>query len=159
MHGLMVLLFLLGALLLIIELSVPGFGVAGIVGVISLIGGIVVASQILPPTILIFIIIIIALFIICALYWLYKSATKGGRVSKLLLLRTSTAKEEGYSSVNTYDNLIGKTGKAITKLRPTGTAEINGEKYDVITDGEFISDGSPIKVVKVEGFRIIVEEV
>ncbi|NLA84656.1 MAG: hypothetical protein GX854_09090 [Clostridiales bacterium] len=48
-------------------------------------------------------------------------------------------------------------GIALTGMRPTGTGEFQGRKLDVITDGEFIPKGAPIKIAYVEGFRIVVK--
>jgi len=52
------------------------------------------------------------------------------------------------------DHLLGKTGKALTTLRPTGTALIDGKRVDVVTDGEYLPNNTDIKVIKVEGARI-----
>ena len=54
-------------------------------------------------------------------------------------------------------SLAGKVGVAITSLRPAGQAEIDGERYDVVTDGAFVDAGVPVAVVEVEGFRVVVE--
>ena len=66
--------------------------------------------------------------------------------------------EEGYSSAPSKKELIGLEGEAVTSLRPTGTGEFQDKKLDVVTDGEFISKGAPIKIKEVEGFRIVVEK-
>ncbi len=155
---LIAILFILGIALFIIELVMPGIGVAGIMGMIALIVGVVLASQVVSSSVLILIIMVILLLIAVMLYWMYKSATKGGRVSKLLFLNTKTGKEEGYSSAPTQIELLGLDGEAVTSLRPTGTGEFQGKKYDVVTDGEFIPKGAPIKIKEVEGFRIIVKK-
>ncbi|MDI6860712.1 MAG: NfeD family protein [Caldisericia bacterium] len=55
-------------------------------------------------------------------------------------------------------NLSGKRGKVITTLRPSGTIEIDGKRYDAISLGEFIEKDSRVKVVKIEGNKIIVEK-
>jgi membrane-bound serine protease (ClpP class) len=55
--------------------------------------------------------------------------------------------------------LTGKTGTALTQLRPSGKAKIDGEVYDVITQGDFIPKDAAIKVVKVKNNRIIVLQV
>jgi membrane-bound serine protease (ClpP class) len=50
----------------------------------------------------------------------------------------------------------GRTGTAVTLLRPSGKAKIDGEVYDVVTQGDFIPKGSRIRVLKISGTRIIV---
>ena len=53
--------------------------------------------------------------------------------------------------------LSGLTGVAITSLRPAGQAEIEGQRYDVVTDGGFVGVGVQVTVIEVEGFRVVVE--
>ncbi|NLO82635.1 MAG: hypothetical protein GX094_06210 [Clostridiales bacterium] len=156
---LMVLLFLLGAVLIAIEFMMPGFGVAGTIGIISLLLGIVIASQVVSPPVLVGMIVIALLIIVGLLIWAYRSAVKGGRISKTLLLRSRLNSEQGYSSVPNRGELLGKEGLTLSLLRPTGQAEIDGRRVDVITNGEFIPKGTRVKVVQVEGFRIVVERV
>lgn len=55
--------------------------------------------------------------------------------------------------------LLHHTGVAITQLRPSGTAFINGKRTDVVTEGALIEQGASIKVVAVEGMRVVVREV
>lgn len=52
--------------------------------------------------------------------------------------------------------LLNKTGTAFTNLRPSGTALIDGQRVDVVTEGPMISKGTPVQVVQVEGLRIVV---
>ena len=73
-----------------------------------------------------------------------------------LLLKTSAQRSEGYISGDVRDDLIGVTGIAMTDLRPAGTAEINGERMDVVTEGDFVKAGATITVVRSEGFRHVV---
>jgi membrane-bound serine protease (ClpP class) len=159
LQGLVILLFVLGIALVVIELLMPGFGLAGGLGIISLIVGVVLVAQLVSPVALSFIIAIVLLIIVGMLIWLYKSATKGGRVSKLLLLNTKTGKEEGYSSASDNTDLIGLEGVATTNLRPTGTGDFQGRKIDVVADGAFITKGSAIRITDAEGFRIVVRQI
>jgi membrane-bound serine protease (ClpP class) len=55
--------------------------------------------------------------------------------------------------------LLHHTGVAITQLRPSGTAFINGKRTDVVTEGILIEQGASIRVVAVEGMRVVVREV
>jgi membrane-bound ClpP family serine protease len=159
LEGLVVLLFVLGIVLIVIELLMPGFGLAGGLGILSLIAGVVLAAQVVTPVMLVFIIAVVLLIITGMLFWLYKSATKDGRISRLLLLRTKTGNEEGYNSASDSSSLLGHEGIAVTVLRPTGTGEFAGKKIDVVSDGEFIQKGSPIRIKEVEGFRVVVEKI
>lgn len=52
--------------------------------------------------------------------------------------------------------LVGRTGNAATVLRPAGAMEIDGERIDVVTEGEFVEAGRPVRVLYVEGNRVVV---
>ncbi|MBY6278389.1 NfeD family protein, partial [Symbiobacterium thermophilum] len=52
--------------------------------------------------------------------------------------------------------LVGREGVSLTVLRPAGTAVFDDQRLDVVTEGEFIPAGVPVKIVRVEGTRIVV---
>lgn len=154
----MIALFIFGGILMILELVMPGFGVAGIVGILSLIVGIVVGSSVLTSGQLAVVIFLVFVFIVIMVVLLYRSVTRNGRILKLLFLRTSAAKDEGYTSTKSYEDMLGRIGVSTTNLRPSGTGDFDGIKMDVIADGQFIPKDTKIKIVRVEGFRILVEQ-
>ncbi|HHY82616.1 MAG TPA: hypothetical protein GX505_08045 [Clostridiales bacterium] len=158
LEGLIIILFILGIALVVIEMVMPGIGIAGIMGVVSLIFGVVLVSRVVSPAVLTLIITIVLLIIFGMLFWLYKSAVNNGKISRLLLLKARTGREEGYVSSSHTSDLIGLKGVAVTILRPAGTGDFQGRKLDVVTDGEFLPKGTPIVITKVEGFRIVVEK-
>jgi membrane-bound serine protease (ClpP class) len=53
---------------------------------------------------------------------------------------------------------VGEQGIATSILRPSGKAQFDGEIVDVITQGGFVEPGKPIRVVEIEGARVVVEE-
>ncbi len=65
----------------------------------------------------------------------------------------------GYVSSRNYTEFVGQSGVAVTPLRPSGTAELDGERLPVVTEGEFIAPGTSVQVVAVQGGRIVVREV
>lgn len=64
--------------------------------------------------------------------------------------------EGGSSFASDYAGLNGKQGESVTELRPAGVVAIEGRRVDVVTGGELVPRGTPVKVVKVEGNRIVV---
>jgi membrane-bound serine protease (ClpP class) len=64
-----------------------------------------------------------------------------------------------YVACTDYTSLLGKSGVASTYLRPSGVALIDGQRADVLTQGEFIQQGTPVRVTRVEGARIFVEPI
>jgi membrane-bound ClpP family serine protease len=151
------LFFLVGTALLVIEVFMPGFGVAGISGI--LLEGVSIALMLAnhgPFAALgltLFVLALIGVVISITL----RSATKG-RLSKspLILTKTETA-SEGYTATKEDMNvLIGKEGVVTTTLRPVGMAEIEGVKINVVSDAEFIPKDTPVRVTSVDGLRVIV---
>jgi len=72
-------------------------------------------------------------------------------------LALSAAQGPEYVTSADFGALRGRAGTATSFLRPAGIASIDGRRIDVLTAGEFIAAGTPIRVVRVEGARIFVE--
>ena len=53
-------------------------------------------------------------------------------------------------------DLVGQDGVAVTDLRPAGTARIGDERVDVVTEGEYVAQGSAVRVIRSEGYRHVV---
>jgi len=150
------LLLIFGLILIIVEMFYPGFGVPGTVGAILLTLAVYMTVADLWQALAM---IAGILFILGAvLLALLRSAARG-RLSKTLILSESLVKESGYSGTEANDSYLGKTGRTLTMLRPAGTAEFDGAKLDVVSEGEYIEKNSSVKVIKVEGRRIVVREI
>lgn len=161
-----IVLFLLGLGLLAVEVFViPGFGFAGISGIIlivvsifmSLIGGQPFLDYDIISMAIIQLGSALGLSIIAA-FILFKYLPKSSTFNKLVLSQSETP-NEGFTSHNTNESLIGKTGKTITPLRPAGKAEFEDEILDVVTRGEYLETNIPVKIIQVEGIRIVVKEI
>jgi membrane-bound serine protease (ClpP class) len=63
---------------------------------------------------------------------------------------------EAASAVEASDHLLGRAGTALTDLRPSGTAEFGDERRTVVAESGSVDRGSPVRVVAVEGYRIVV---
>lgn len=151
-----IILFILGFLLVIVEMFNPGFGVPGALGIIFLIAGIIVTAKTVEQGILMGVIIlaILAVMLTIVLY----SASKG-RLSRSLILKDATDRKSGFSGTEDMQYLLGKSGKTVTPLRPAGCADLEGVRLDVVTRGEFIDAGVAVTVIEVEGNRIVVAPV
>jgi membrane-bound ClpP family serine protease len=144
-----------GLLLLIIEAFLPDFGVVGIIGIICALIGIFLTAESVLQGIVMFLILIA--FVVIVLLIGIRVATKG-KLSKKLIIRDTQSTDNGYVGVKDMSSYVGKTGKALTILRPSGTGLFDGEKLDVVTDGSFIEEGKKIIIDTVEGIRIVVKE-
>lgn len=68
--------------------------------------------------------------------------------------------ETGYQAAPAeYRSLEGKEGRTLTDLRPAGTAEVDGQRVSVTTEGDFLEKDTEVKVVEVEGVRIVVRRI
>jgi len=158
-----ILMFIGGVVLLLTEIFViPGFGIAGISGIVliflSIFLSLIGSEPFITSETISMAIIQLAFAIIAALvliFLLAKHLPKSSLFNRLVLSESEKA-EEGFVSVSEEPELLGKTGVAITILRPVGIAEIEGKRVEVVSDGEFIQPGTEIKVIKVEGMRVLV---
>lgn len=146
-------LFVIGLILLVIEGMVPGFGLPGISGIILIIAGIILAMDSFTGAIISLSVAIIVTTVISIV--LIKYGYKSPLIGKAVLSK-SQRNEDGYVSANPKAEFLNKEGIAITELRPTGIVDVDNHRIDALSEGNYIDKGSKIKVVKVEGSKIIV---
>ncbi len=156
-----VLMLGLGVIALGIEVFVlPGFGVPGVLGIV-LVGAATVLAMVQAPSVTDILqaaaILGASLLITAAVFiaWL-RHLPNSTRFTGLFLQRETEAKD-GFVSALPRPDLIGKTGVAMTALRPSGTGRIGDERVDVVTEGGFIAAGAPIRVQRSDGYRLVVE--
>jgi membrane-bound serine protease (ClpP class) len=158
------LMILLAGLALIgVEMFVlPGFGIAGIVGLLAVLGSIYLslvthlsseadmsqAAGILSAALLV---------VIVAAWALLRALPRSGRFARSgVMLGEATDRATGYISSPIRDELVGLHGVALTDLRPSGAGQFGEERLDVVSDNVWISAGSKIKIVRSEGYRHVV---
>ena len=147
-------LFIIGLLLLIAEMFMPGFGIAGGTGLVMLIIGIILTAG--SPFEAMVMVIILLVLVAAVLLVILRSAKKG-KLAKKLILWSAAKHEEGFSTSADTSAWAGKEGIALTVLRPAGTGEFDGQRLDVVSEGSFIKKGTKIIIVQAEGRRIVVE--
>ena len=151
-----------GLVLLAVEIFVtPGFGVAGVLGIaallsglsLSLVGGGATWDFILKAVGRVIFSLLLAVAGSLVLLRFLPRLPFGKR----LILDTGLAAGEGYASPpDTDKQWSGKGGIAVSSLRPSGIADVEGERVDVVSDGEFIESGAQIVVSRIDGNRIVV---
>lgn len=147
---------LAGVVLLIVEAFMPGFGVPGISGIILLLAGVAMtwyeygAMVGLGTTVAVLALVGVAISVSL------KSASSG-RLSKsdLILNDTETPPSENAD----MQLLVGKEGVVKNTMRPVGTAEFDCGKLHVTSDGEYVSEGQRVRIVRVEGTQIFVNKI
>ena len=160
-----IVLFGIGVLLLLAEIFViPGFGVAGISGLVLVAGSLFAALignvglsfppfAALAPAVGTMAATLVLLIVL--MFSLSKYLPKSERFAQLVLA-PELASASGYVSAETMEELVGQTGVSLTPLRPAGTVDIGGERIDVVTRGEFVLPGTEVEIIRVRGSRVVV---
>lgn len=161
-------LFAVGIILLAVEVFVtPGFGVFGIAGVVATLGALLIAlvpnigfqfpsdgeiaqaTTTLAATLVLLVVLAVSLG---------RYLPRSERFSRLILADELSA-VTGHTSADTDETLLGLRGRAITTLRPSGTADLNGRRVDVVATGQFVDAGTDVEVVSVRGSVVEVRPV
>jgi len=152
---LVVLLGLAGILLIMLELHVfPGHGISGIAGALALIGAVFLAFGGIPFVFVTAQALAIAIVLSALAFWFASRVFPES--AWLRRIGLSAAQGPEYVASGDYHDLIGKTGIATSYLRPAGVAAIEGRRIDVLTEGDFLPEGTAVTVTRVEGARIFV---
>ena len=161
-----ILLFIIGLGLILLEVFViPGFGVAGISGIILVIASLFLSlvgeDPFLDMQAVSMAIIQLSVALLLSLVFIFVLAKylPKSNIFKKFILSEEEKSVAGYTSRKDAKELLGAKGVSLTTLRPAGTAEINGKRVDVVTDSEYIERGKEIEVVEVQGMRIVVREI
>ena len=146
-------LIIIGFLLILVEIFlVPGLNIFGIFGFVMIVLGIVFAYSKLDLRIANFIMVASLVLALVLVRVVVKSKTW-----RRIILEDKEEKLQGFhASSENLAQLIGKKGIAYTPLRPAGTALIEDQKIDVMTEGGFIEKDQEIEVILVEGNRVVV---
>ncbi|MDY3071277.1 MAG: NfeD family protein [Eubacteriales bacterium] len=148
-----VILLIAGVLLLGAEIFSPGFGLTGALGLACLFGAIVFTAQSFTEGLILTLLLLAAAGIVLAIVL---TAASRGKLKIILCESSGTGTDPAAAP---YADSLGKTGIAVTVLRPAGAAEIDGKRLDVVTQGEYLEAGTPVEVLRVEGNRIVVRKI
>jgi membrane-bound serine protease (ClpP class) len=162
------LLFVLGLILIAVEIfALPGFGIAGISGIILMLFGLSLAMvdniifewDFSAGLVAVFksfcIVTFSALVALLLSLWLGKSFLHNPKLQKMML-QAEQKSSEGYVSFDDLSGLIGVTGVAKTILRPAGKVGIDGRLYDAVCEIGYINPGETVKVVRYETGQLYV---
>ncbi len=147
--------FAAGIILIVLELVLPG-GVIGIIGFGAFLASFFIATDnyvhMAYSLLIAFAVSILAMIVMIKVY------DKKMKFFKKLILTDATTTESGYVSNQNRTELLGLTATTLTDLRPSGTVLVEDERIDVVSNGSFITKGTVVKFIKVEGSRIVVRE-
>jgi membrane-bound serine protease (ClpP class) len=167
-----ILVFLAGLALLAVEIFViPGFGVAGISGIVLVVSGLTLSlirnvkfdftgvgvSDVFQAFSLVILSVMISL--VGSIWLSSKLLTTRHSPFRRLALSHAEDKDQGYVAVDTgLLTLVGQQGVAYTILRPAGKVMIGGKVYDAVADTSWIPKGSEIIVVRQESSQVYVKK-
>ena len=145
---------LVSGLLLFAELLLPG-GVMGVLGAVCVVAGLagVFMRQGFGAGLLATVLTMVFAVVAGALWFKYFPKTSAG---KRLLVEGEAAEWRSYDLK--YAELLGREGVCVTMLRPSGKVQIDERRYDVVSEGDILEAGTVVRVIEVEGNRIVVEK-
>lgn len=149
-------MLIVGFVLLVIEMYIPGFGLAGISGSALMLIGIAVMR---PSPLQALILVLICAIALGIAFSLAMHSISKGRLSRSKLVLNEVLNQKDDSASEDLSYFIGKHGKTRTDLRPAGIAEFDGVKLNVVSDGGFVSSQRHVRIERIEGNRIVVREI
>ncbi len=159
-------LMLIGGGLVLIGLEVfviPGFGIAGALGILGVGAGVVLSMLGRFPTVTdmgtALSVVVVSMLLTGVFAYAFLRHLRWTRRLGGVFLREATTKTEGYISGDARADLIGQRGTAATDLRPTGIGVFGSERIDVVSQGPWIEQGKTIEIFRSEGYRHVVREV
>jgi membrane-bound serine protease (ClpP class) len=153
-----IVLALAGVALLLLETHVfPGHGIAGVAGLVVLFAGMFYALG--GSQNAVFALSVSTLLTIAAIIGFFAYLPRSAVWQHLLSQQMQQRASLGYVTSENMTHFLGHTGRATTVLRPSGMAEIDGYRLHVVTEGEFLNPGTPLIVTRVEGSRIVVDDI
>ena len=140
---------------------IPGFGFFGLLGGIGILSGLYLSLIGTIPTTADFttaglVLSTTVLLIVVSAWVVIRSLPRSSRLAKSgIFLMQRTDRELGYESAEPREDLVGVIGEAVTDLHPSGTGLFGNERIDVVSESEWITEGSPIRIISAEGYRHI----
>lgn len=152
---LMLIIYFVGLVLIVIDGKVVNDGTLATIGLVSMLTAVGVAAPNLSSAL--FAIVGVILGAACSFFFL--KVFKRRDMWTKIALKDQMSKEAGYNSMNMeYENLVGEEGITLTDLRPVGTVKIGGKSYSAQSDGKWMVRETKVKVVSVDGTKILVEK-
>jgi membrane-bound serine protease (ClpP class) len=155
-----ILLVAIAVILIMAEAIVPSGGLISMTALVCGVSGILIAFLKVQDQALGFGLIVGGVVLAPVAFLMGLSRLPRTRFGRRIVLRDAAlpglAASPGEAN---YQDLLGRTGTAVSYLRPAGIAEFDGRRFDVVTEGDFVPEGTPVKVVRVEAQVIVVRPI
>lgn len=149
-------IFLAGILCVVIEVLMPTIGLFAGIGVAAMLYSVVLALGGDINAIY----AMLASFVLSAiLFALMVKKLPSSRLWKKIVLSDQSTAARGYVSAEARNELIGREGEVVTELRPSGSILLDGSPVDVVSEGAFLKKGERVRVVSVNGSRVVVRKI
>ncbi|MDR1598898.1 MAG: hypothetical protein LBS11_03365 [Oscillospiraceae bacterium] len=149
---------IVGMGLLVVEMIIPGFGLPGIAGVVLQLIALYMTWNAAGPLAMLGVFLMVLALTGIAMAIVVRS-TRRGKLSRshFVLRDASTAATPPEGGTDPAVVAVGRVGKALTPLRPAGMVDIEGERLNVVSEGEFIPKDAPVVIERIEGTRVVVK--
>ncbi len=151
--------FVAGIALLIVEAFLPGFGFPGISGGLLEIAAVVMTSMQHGPVAGALVLLVAASVLAVAITCSLRSAARGRLNNTAMVLKETESNEAGYSATEDLSVFVGREGKVLSALRPTGMADFDGVRLNVSSEGAYIPPDTMVRILRVEGGKVLVRAV
>ena len=150
--------FVLGMGLLVLEAFMPGFGVPGVSGGVLGITSVVLTYVNHGTAAALGVLLVFLMLLALAISMSLRSAANGKLSQSRMILKECETNEAGYRSTEDMAVFLGREGITASVLRPTGIAEFDGVRLNVSSEGGFIEAGASVRIVRVDGSLVLVKK-
>lgn len=153
---LMFIIYFVGLVLIVVDGKIVNDGTLATIGLVTMLVAVGVAAPNVSAAL--FAIIGVLIGVGCSFFFL--KVFKRREMWTKIALKYQLSSEAGYNSMNVeYKALVEQEGITLNDLRPVGTIKVNGKDYSAISNGKWITKDSKVRIVQVDGTKILVEEI
>lgn len=152
----MLIIYFIGLLLIIIDGKLLNDGTLATIGLASMLTAVVLPA----PSFTSGLYAVLGVLLGGGASFFFLKVFKRREMWNKITLKDQLTKEAGYNSLNvSYEQLVDKEGLTLTDLRPVGTIRVDHKNYSAISNGQWISKNTKVRIIKVDGTKILVETV
>ena len=152
-----VICLVVGLALMVYEMFTPGMGVPGLLGALALLAAVILRADTLTNALITLVLIVVPLMIAGGI--ILRSFSKGVLSRSKIVLHDAITEKSTSLGEKEMQSLVGKEGMCITALHPAGNVDFEGRRLDVVSEGGFVGKGSLVRIMRIDGVKIIVREI